>query len=252
MSTASKTKTIGWDLPDNWESGKQIAVQCWQCGRKLKQNEHLVAIFKRVTCDPCIDSYNLQVEQEQDVQDEEVANVIPPLYRSTELAKLPFPEQVEDITFWRYSEGAKGLWITGDSRVGKTRSLCLLLERLIREKVTIRAFFHGSFADELLEVIRSDRNFRRWKREVAAEPLVVIDDLFAEKLTERTESGLFELLDERIAHLRPTLITTQVTKKEAKQRFHSEKRCDAFFSRIAEFFSLVRLGDPQAKIFAGD
>ena len=212
-------------------------------------NEHLAKQFSRVVCDPCSDEYNQRSEELEFAVEELVEEVVPPLYRKSELDKLPFPKLVGDVLAWRYAAGARGLWITGQTRAGKTRSLCILLDRLVREQVEIRAFFHGSFGDELLEVMRSDRNFRRWKKKIAAAPLLVIDDLFEEKLTERTETALFEILDERIAHLRPTLVTTQVTASDAREIFHSVNRGNAFFARIREFFSVVQLSRKQADIF---
>ena len=249
-STTDKPRNA-FDLPDNWEEGKDIEISCWNCGRKLLHNEHLAKAFSRTICDPCSEEYGNATDPADEKVEEDLEIAIPPLYRTTDRERLPFPDQVGDVLAWTYSPGAKGLWITGDTRVGKTRSLCLLLDRLIRRKVQTRAFFHGSFAAELLEVIRSDRNFRRWKTELAAIPLVVIDDLFSEKLTERTEAALFELLDERIAYLRPTLITTQVVAAEAKERFHSTARFEAFFARIKEFFTLVDIGEKQTELFRG-
>lgn len=217
----------------------------------MSQNEHLAKVFSRVACDPCSSKYEQRAEDPDFSVEEIVESIVPPLYRSTEVSRLPFPDLLGSITSWRYSPGARGLWITGETRAGKTRSLCLLLDRLVREKVEIRAFFHGSFSDELLEVMRSDRNFRRWKKEIAAAPLLVIDDLFAEKLTERTETALFEVIDERIAHLRPTIATTQVTGADAQVIFHSKDRLKAFFARIREFFSVITLEEKQGDNFAG-
>lgn len=238
------------DLPEDWETAPDVEISCWHCGRKLKHNKHLALIFPRTTCDACCEAFNR--EQRSPAQklalEEKEAAVIPPLYRSTELDKLPYPEQAEDILAWQFGEGVPGLWVLGDTRTGKTRALCLLVSRLLAEGVKVRAFFHGSFADEMLETIRSDRNFRQWKNKIAAEPLVFIDDVFAEKLTERSESALFEVLDARLANLRPTLCSTQVTAEEARKRFHSAKRCEAFFARIREFFHLVNLGDTQTAL----
>lgn len=251
MGSTTEEPWEAFNLPVNWEEGKDVAVACWNCGRKMKHNEHLARVFKNVTCEPCCDEHDFAVLQVPDEKVAEIDEIVPPLYRESDVDRLPFPDQVDPIISWAYKSGAKGLWINGDTRTGKTRSICLLVERLVSRGVDVRAFFHGSFPDELLEAIRSDRNFRRWKRELAAIPLVVIDDLFAEKMTERTEAALFELIDERIAYLRPTIITTQVVAKEAKDRFHSASRFEAFFARIKEFFELVSLGDQQAKLFPG-
>ena len=95
-----------------------------------------------------------------------------------------------------------------------------------------------------MEVIRSERAFRKWKAEIVKADILVIDDLFSEKLTERGEASLFEIIDARICFHKPTLLTTQVTKKDARPRFHSPARYEAFFSRIVEFFQVIRTGKP--------
>ena len=64
-------------------------------------------------------------------------------------------------------------------------------------------------------------------------------------MTERVEASIFEILDERIAYYRPTLVTTQLTKTDAKKRFQSLKRWEAFFARIKEFFVIVSTEQPK-------
>ena len=115
----------------------------------------------------------------------------------------------------------------------------LLLQKMIRDGKKVRAFFHGSFGVDLVEVLRSEKSFRAWKWEITRADVLAIDDLFADKITERIETAIFEIFDERISFNRPTIVTTQVTKNIAKDRFHSEPRCDAFFARITEFFQVV-------------
>ena len=132
-----------------------------------------------------------------------------------------------------------GLWIVGDTRTGKTRTLCLLIEQLQEQGKEVQAFFHGAFYDDLLEVLRSERSFKAWKRKICRVPVLALDDLFSNKMTERSEAALFEILDERVSNYRPTLVTTQVTAKDAKARFHSKKRCEGFFARVTEFFKVI-------------
>ena len=74
--------------------------------------------------------------------------------------------------------------------------------------------------------------------------ILAIDDLFSFKMTERVEASIFEILDERIAWHRPTFVTTQLTKTDAKERFSSLKRWEAFFARIREYFHVVTTTKP--------
>ncbi len=216
---------------------------CKVCGKSIPYNSTLQSLGwgKGLVCDPCFAARD-QVTKAEPINivtpQVEINRLIPPLYRETDPERLPYAER-QAVVSWHPGR-SKGLWIHGETRRGKTRSMCLLLEKLIREGKKVRAFFHGSFGVDLVEVMRSERSFRAWKWEITRADVLVIDDLFADKITERIETAIFEIFDERISFNRPTIVTTQMTKKRAKDRFHSEARCDAFFARIKEFFQLVR------------
>ena len=259
-----------WTQPKNWadwdfldmvncpDYGKinaqapKVDRACPHCGRVEKWTAIEAAAFASLACAFCCDEQNKHGNPERTVTlvKDRLEKTIPPLYRETDRARLEketTAEQVAEALQWAPGSQAKSLAFVGDTRAGKTRTLCLLLDKLVRDRVKVRAFFHGSFYDELLEVIRSDRNFRKWKNDIINEELVAIDDLFAEKLTERGESSLFDILDARICHKRPTFITTQITKKEGLGRFASVKRAEAFFARLNEFFKLIPCGKPKTE-----
>jgi DNA replication protein DnaC len=231
------------DTNDLHKNFKEEEWTCPDCGIKEMWNPIYFNIVPQARCEPCTEKAIKADKQQksevvrESVQDEN-RSIIPPLYRTTDIQRLPYPQR-DQVGQWRPKKNGKGLWIVGDTRMGKTRSACLLLESLIKEEHNLKAFFHGNFNDELVEVIRSERSFRKWKFEITSANILFIDDLFASKLTERVESSLFDILDERISWNRPTLVTTQLTAKEAKSRFHSPKRCEAFFARVKEFFDVV-------------
>ena len=213
---------------------------CPGCGRTDKENAVFVAISPFQLCDPCI-SQRIGRERQAEVQKAirtDLVDIVPPLYRETDLDRLPYRER-QAVIRWEFKEKAKGLWLVGDTGLGKTRCLCLLLSKLIEQGISVRAFFHGTFGDELLEVIRSERSYRAWKWQITNAEILAIDDLFASKLTEKVESAIFEILDLRLANHRPTFVTTQLTAKEALHRFSSRKRCEAFYRRIEEFCEVV-------------
>ena len=238
------------DSEMTYKKAPDVEWTCPECGKREMENEVLVAVSPHAICDECL----VKLKRAEEGQSAEVValqdkidNAIPPIYQTTDPERLPW-KQRDQVLAWKVPEDktkAKGLWIVGDTRTGKTRTLCLLLKRLIREGQQVRTFFHGAFPDQLLEVIRSERSFRAWKREIARADILVIDDLFSFKMTERVESSIFEILDERIAYYRPTLVTTQLTGKDARERFQSLKRCEAFFARIEEFFVIVPTKQPK-------
>ena len=241
------------DAGEAYKGAPAVSWTCPDCGKVGTDNAVLVAISPHARCDSCC-----KVRRKDDVAADIVPinvakalEIIPPIYRATDPDRLPY-RQRQEVMGWNLQttqkEKRKGIWLVGDTRTGKTRTMCLLLNDIIKQGVKVRAFFHGSFGDELVEVMRSERSFRAWKRDVTRCDVLAIDDLFASKVTERVEASVFEILDERIAWHRPTFITTQITKKDALARFHSLKRCEAFFSRIKEFFQIIPTGEPNAKL----
>ena len=241
---ASISKDLPRTLSDlvefDWEAGKDVEVTCPGCQGTFMHNEHLNRVFKDTHCDDCCEEHMIkQVKQELNVVAaiERARLTIPPRYQNTDLERLPWPQR-QEVLAWDGKPKGQGLWLMGDTRTGKTRTLCKLLEKLIEDGQEVMAFFHGAFGDDLLEVMRSERSYKAWKRKVTGSPILVIDDLFSNKMTERSESALFEILDERIAWFRPTFVTTQVTAKDAKAKFHSQHRGQAFFARVKEFFKV--------------
>ena len=272
MTTQSDPKRIGasWGnrpIPANWEDWDFLDIvncpdleaykkkapivdrECPHCGKIEKWNAIEAAAFSACACEECIEEYENRGRSSKKVEQirDKLEETIPPLYLETDPERLPY-KQRQEVMSWTIPENrtkTKGLWIVGDTRTSKTRTMCLLLGKLIKQGKSVRAFFHGAFGDQLIEVIRSEKSFRAWKREITRVDVLVIDDLFSFKMTERVEASIFEILDERIAWHRPTIVTTQLTKKDAQSRFQSMKRWEAFFARIKEFFVVVRTTQPK-------
>jgi len=239
------------DHPD-WENSPKVQINCPRCGNTHWHNQSLASVFKESPCDPCSSAYSTRlgdnpyddpIQTTQSILD----TLLPPSFRDTDPFRIP--PLLQPVLKWKPNPKGIGLWITGDTRTFKSRSLSLLIKRLTEENVPVTTFFHGAFNDELLDVIRSSRSLRAWKRKTSSVPVLAIDDLFATKLTEHAESSIFEIIDSRIHSYLPTLVTTQVTSKEAKLIFASHKRHEALFARIKESFTLVNSNPPiQSKL----
>ena len=144
--------------PD-WEDAPKITVTCPFCEKTHYHNEFLAQVFPNTLCDPCVDRQNAQLEAKayHDPQKGKQALVdacMPSLYRDTDPTLIPH-NQLNEITSWKINP--IGLWITGDTRTFKTRSLCILLKYLI-PRTQVTAFFHGDFHDQLLEVFSSEKS----------------------------------------------------------------------------------------------
>lgn len=258
----SETQNSFPDNPEDWNLStlardtqnihkffEDVDWNCPQCGEPGDPiNPAVLASIPNCICEPCYQrGKSAKIKEFKLIKSEERKNEIPEIYQETDPdhpgINLPSTKtnnaRLEILSWNQYSN--LGLWVVGDTRTGKTRSVCLLMQSLIDQGKEVKAFFHGSFGDQILEVLKSDNSFRAWKSQVMRAEILFIDDLFASRMTERTESTLFDVIDARITYKKPTLITTQLTGKEAKESFNSSQRLQAFFARINEFFQVVTI-----------
>lgn len=245
------TQLLGSALPQVADvDHDDIIVPCRECGTDVPYKSSVLAFFgnnKRiVVCDPCCDE-NERKERLANITrpDGVIEDHIPQSYLETDFNLLP--KQAQHL--WRYGytndsidsqpiqnwslKSNKGIYILGDSRTGKTRTLCILLKRLFNDGVKFKLFLAGQFHAQLTEAKRST-NYSGWIRDVVKAPVLAIDDLFAEKLTATTQAGLFEVVEQRMANKRPMLITTQVRRSDAITQFDDPRRGSALLNRLRE------------------
>ena len=217
-------------------------IPCRECGNDSGWTEELInqPLFggnhEVAVCDDCCNAYHQQ-EAEKPKIDHTILpleDLIPVFYRETDIDRIPKAgkKHLSNILTWDLNR-KKGLYLLGDSRQGKTRSLCLLLMQLYKQFTKFKVFFAGDFHSELVEAKRGTQ-YRTWFNEVTNVPVLAIDDLFAEKMTVTTQSGLFEVIEARMARKLPNLITTQVKSKEAIQQFTDQRRGHALLERLRE------------------
>jgi DNA replication protein DnaC len=70
-------------------------------------------------------------------------------------------------------------------------------------------------------------------------PVLVLDDLGKERLTQRLESDLFAVLDERTSNLRTTIITTNYTGDKLVDRFQNKETGVALVRRLRDYFVAI-------------
>lgn len=66
--------------------------------------------------------------------------------------------------------------------------------------------------------------------------VLVLDDLGKERLTQRMESDLFAIIDERTSNLRPTIITTNYNGQGLNDRFSNTETGAAIIRRLKDYF----------------
>lgn len=164
---------------------------------------------------------------------------VPPIYRDTDLNKLP--EKLRSAAMhWSPKVGNGNLLIHGTSRAGKTRAAWYICKRLHGEGMNVSGYSVRQLEEKLYE--SSGRNGHHLAfREIAEVPILFIDDLGKEHMSKsgRLAPDLFALLDERTSWRRTTIFTTNHLGDGLRDRFGDAEMGTAFVGRLREFFDIV-------------
>jgi hypothetical protein len=143
----------------------------------------------------------------------------PPMYRDILAGELPPAIDLrafERVAAWR-PDHYKGLLLLGDSGSGKTTSEWALAKALEREGC--KPVLLSSV--ELARALSTSAHELRRNSWLTGCRVLIVDDLGKEKLTESVASLLWELIDVRLSHRRPLIVST---------RYHGE----AFVARFGD------------------
>ena len=158
---------------------------------------------------------------------------VPPLFADTELSRLPEPLNVIADT---WQPDGKGLIIHGTSRKGKTRTAWYMAKRLYDESPYANRFLFLTMFDLEVRLV-SAWGTHSWDKEMTKMvnvPLLYLDDLGKEKMTDRMASVMFALIDQRTQFKRSTIVTTNLTGDQLLERFHDKETGNAFVARLRD------------------
>ena len=212
---------------------KREAELCPVCG---KPNGSYVNSYARPA--PCSEDCRLEIAW---------ADVCQLLYRETEYDRLPDKEGFHEIMAWDYDEAMKrednrfGLLAIGPTRLGKTRSLYMLLKRYFWKGKSVRVFETGDFGRECAEAFRSLGGLK-WFNSIVRVDLVLLDDHGREKKSESSGRSMFDLFEKRTSRKLPTFISTNFSGMEIKNKYLD----DAYLARLREFCQIVTFQDRSA------
>lgn len=164
---------------------------------------------------------------------------IPPLFRpATVPGRLPDPDAWAKATAVSAKQG-RWLWLSGPSGSGKTRTAFDVLRAWSAELDAPGVYITAH--ELVLRAVEAAFGSREYAfvSEWSKVPVLFIDDLGNNRLTPSMESALFGVLNNRFAHTRPTIFTTQFLFRELRKRFDNEKLAEALERRIAEHADVV-------------
>lgn len=202
-------------------------------------------MFNSVVCDSCHE--RIVARRNQDAAENRqkslscsFESICPPLYRESDLKRLhgAFSEAVQN---WTYSP--TGLLFQGSPGRGKTRAAWWLLRREHFAGRSVFGLSSTEFGRLTGEQWHDDSTTRRTAETTLARcratSLLLLDDLGKQKMTERAQTELYDLLESRTNNLLPTIVTTNSTGEQLREMF-SEDKAKAILRRIVEFSILVK------------
>jgi DNA replication protein DnaC len=169
----------------------------------------------------------------------EWARFCPPLYLEHDSAKYPVAAKpkLAEVLKWQY--GAKGLLLHGESGAGKTRSAWELLRRLyVEESRRVIAFDAVSFSHAITKHFGPDGDGDKWFEEIINVAVVFFDDFGKARLTDRGQAELFGIVEGRMAHCRPIILTTNFVGETLAACFRDDMG-QALVRRLREFCECI-------------
>jgi DNA replication protein DnaC len=159
--------------------------------------------------------------------------VCPPEFRELDRARHPLAHKLDEVMKWRY--GPRGLLLHGETGTGKTRAVWALGRREFMagrsfEGITAQALdveLPARFGESAASAAKL---VNRW----TTVKLLLLDDPFKARLSDRVEQTLFELIDTRGARCLPTIVTCNDTRDMLLARMSSDRGV-AFVRRLDDY-----------------
>ena len=211
-----------------------MKLHCHACGAKWETAEPSPApdyVYDR-ECQPC-KIIRLR---------ERFTKILPVIFADTDPARLR-QDTLKKTMAWKY--GRKGLVLDGETGLGKTRTAWLLLRRVLVDDgrdIKFAWFKDITFGQELGIRYRNE-TAEEWLQGLAKVPLLFIDDIGKMKLTDRAESELFGIIDQRCENGLPMIVTTNDTGESLKNRMDAANnagRGAPLVRRLREFCEQIK------------
>jgi len=230
------------------EQQQTETVACSECFKPYEVPVFMVGTRKirfDSTCDECADkeqkAYEEQMKRDEQAQRlAAFASLCPPLYQDTDPSRIytPYVRAVED---WEFNP--TGLILVGPAGKGKSRAAWMLIKRYIlagKRCFGVTATQLAKFAADQWHSRVEDRNKAEYViQECKSCSILLLDDLGKQKFTERAELELFDILEYRTSHKKPTIATSNSDGKSFRQML-SEDRGEPILRRLQQFSTIIQ------------
>ncbi len=229
------------DVVQNRISAKVSDFRCSNCQKIIELPEDSIdrLRFDR-KCAECEQQERMAAAEKQNADETarraSLIAQVPTMFQDTCRSLLPFPERLDQALGWTF--GARGLLLMGDCGVGKSRVAWEVAKREIMAGKRFKAVSAFSLSRFPALFMAGDDAAGRFADELVSVDLLLLDDVFKAKATERVEELLFAVIDERGSWGKPCLITLNDTAETLGERL-SIDRGPALIRRLKEYCQII-------------
>ena len=208
---------------------KSFTVVCFCCGKVETIQRMSFSEKESYVCENC---EGFKISRKKPVSWEDIC---PANYRRE---NVPLSEKgIETINEWQY--GPKGLLLAGPTERGKTTLAWRLLKRMFDEGRSIAAYDSTEFSRKVAKLYAdSPSQAVDWIESLIAVDVLLLDDLGKGRMTDRVESELFGVVEGRSKHMRPIIVTTNMTGGELSSAMSSD-RGEPLMRRFRNYCEIV-------------
>lgn len=214
------------------------------CGRTMTRKAiRLRGTWEMVyICDHCKDKNELYRRSVEEQYLRYWHSITPPEYRNTDVDKLPLAELSKKVLRFEIDNRKEkpGLWLYGASGLGKTRTMYLLLYKLICKGKSIRLYKGDEFNNEVGQVFSDISGWKEWQRGLLNADVLVFDDFGKGVLTERVQQAIFSIIEMRMSYNKPIIVTTNEVYSTLRERIRDDNLLGPLYRRLIEFTEQVK------------
>lgn len=159
-----------------------------------------------------------------------------------ESASITFQAAKEFVRNYQRDSKTQGLLLTGPVGSGKTFLACCIANALLAQNVTLLFVVVPDLLDQIKATYDANKQNQITETELldtAREvPLLILDDLGAHNYTEWTRNKIFSIINYRLNHLLPTVITSNINLEDLEE-YLGERTTSRIFQMCRPYRLLV-------------
>jgi DNA replication protein DnaC len=158
-------------------------------------------------------------------------------YRDAHMSKIIQNEEVMNKLMKWFENPEYIFYFTGKIGTGKTYFVSAIYNRWIEEKKNVRAYTESNFLSHLKTGFKDNIDSSYEIKRLCDCDIFILDDMGHSRINEWQKDMLFEFIDIRSSMKRPTLITSNLSKKDISSAFDDRLASRLYASRNTIVYS---------------